>query len=669
MNVYGERQVNKVAVYDGFFDAVLDESGNYDRTYNSSDFTGYFGEIIGSGVCVYNNPDSMLVRYENGNAVVAPGYLFIRGYWLKNDADYYVPVDSSGAYVILAHLNMGGRMIEIIAQEKAETEVYTDSLVLAYITDGAVEDARYNADICGVIDAMGELSDKVKWAINYINNEVDTKIEQAEASIAKQSALLDAKIDEVNKELDRLAPPPIGTIKFSASQNIEEGWLRCDGSFVNEADYPELVEALGKYTPGIKDFSEISKGEIPRDISNGVISEGRFWVFSFSAMRLIGLSLTNHKDIKKISITGANLLYSPTIQPIYLSIIEGKYLFLTQRKELGAPYVYKTYKFDSNSTTVSLEQFSWPLLKKDKGDSYIYAPTADINTAYYVVKNDLLFYMALGTYIEQAGHLSDHSYVQYITWDLNDNVSEYPVVKEFTSDINVVYTHDIYPYVTDGVADDIGPTQWFIGGVKGFSKKTNNEMIYGNGRISSIPKKSYSIDVKSKNNVSKQVILTSMGLVSGNQSQCLARIYKPLTSKDIRIAYIIQSVRADEITFTLPSIPNIALNFMDASVYITELNIWLIFLGSGILFTDDLQDKTKYGFLDTTETLGVISQFGYMEYDTSTKKVYILGQDTNNIVKLGELQLPTLFEYASDGVWLPMISSDGVPAYIKAKET
>ena len=32
------------------------------------------------------------------------------------------------------------------------------------------------------------------------------------------------------------------------------------------------------------------------------------------------------------------------------------------------------------------------------------------------------------------------------------------------------------------------------------------------------------------------------------------------------------------------------------------------------------------------------------------------------------MKLPELYNYANDGAWLPMIASDGIPAYIKAKE-
>ena len=76
-----------MALYDGFFDAVADEgTGEYDRAYGPGDFTGYFENIIGSGVCVHNNPDSFKAEYEDGTLYLRPGYLFIRGYWLANKA-------------------------------------------------------------------------------------------------------------------------------------------------------------------------------------------------------------------------------------------------------------------------------------------------------------------------------------------------------------------------------------------------------------------------------------------------------------------------------------------------------------------------------------------------------------------------------------------------------
>lgn len=110
-----------MALYGGFFDAVQDEkTGEYDQEYASGDFTGYFAQFIGSGVCVLDNPDSFKVRFEGGAAVVSVGYLFIQGYWLKNDADYTVEVSGTASQAIVAHLNTGKLMIEIEARSVAQ---------------------------------------------------------------------------------------------------------------------------------------------------------------------------------------------------------------------------------------------------------------------------------------------------------------------------------------------------------------------------------------------------------------------------------------------------------------------------------------------------------------------------------------------------------------------
>ena len=65
-----------MALFDGFFDSYYDETTDaYDREYGSDEFTEYFDQMIGSGVCIHKNPDSFKVRLEDGAAIVSPGYL------------------------------------------------------------------------------------------------------------------------------------------------------------------------------------------------------------------------------------------------------------------------------------------------------------------------------------------------------------------------------------------------------------------------------------------------------------------------------------------------------------------------------------------------------------------------------------------------------------------
>ncbi len=176
-----------------------------------------------------------------------------------------------------------------------------------------------------MIDSAGALSNKVAWAVGYIDKEIDAKLAAAEADIAAQLRALDAKIAEVQETVDRIAPPPVGTIQYTASQNVGPEWLKCDGSFINEADYPELVSALGKLTPSGDKFQLLSNGEIPGQISNGAVCNGRMWVFSRSSRKLYGVDLAGTRPIKEIALSGDQYFdgwLAPSVdRPIALSII------------------------------------------------------------------------------------------------------------------------------------------------------------------------------------------------------------------------------------------------------------------------------------------------------------------------------------------------------------
>lgn len=163
---------------------------------------------------------------------MAPGYLFISGYWLKNDGVYTVPLADSGEQAVLAKLNLTWQLIELTAQAKTAA-LPEDCLVLAYVdpASGAV-DTRDDPEVCGIIDGAGDLSAKVRYAVDYIDNQVEDRLAQAEAELAAQEARLDAKIAQVGAQVEKIAPPPVGTVKFTASEDVDEAWLRCDGSFI-----------------------------------------------------------------------------------------------------------------------------------------------------------------------------------------------------------------------------------------------------------------------------------------------------------------------------------------------------------------------------------------------------------------------------------------------------
>ena len=215
-----------MAVYDGFFDAYSnEETGEYDRAYGSEDFTEYFGQIVGSGVCVATDPDSCKVWLEDGRAMVHVGYLFIHGYWLRiKDEPYGIDLSGGGPLAIVAYLNTGKKMIELEARAAAESYP-ADTLVLALVDPdaGTVEDTRYDTGLCGVIDSAGGLSAKAAFALDYIDNEVNGRLQQIEDAIAGQEKLLENKLAQAQEAVDEIAPAPVGTIKLSANPNVGGG--------------------------------------------------------------------------------------------------------------------------------------------------------------------------------------------------------------------------------------------------------------------------------------------------------------------------------------------------------------------------------------------------------------------------------------------------------------
>lgn len=64
----------------GFFDAIDQGSGDYDRVYNASDFAEYFSRFVGNGV--FASPANGLTVESTGGMSLAikPGYAWINGY-------------------------------------------------------------------------------------------------------------------------------------------------------------------------------------------------------------------------------------------------------------------------------------------------------------------------------------------------------------------------------------------------------------------------------------------------------------------------------------------------------------------------------------------------------------------------------------------------------------
>lgn len=658
-------------LYDGFFDATYDEEKEqYDRAYDSSAFVDYFANFIGSGVCIHGNPDSFKVSYQGGSLTIAPGYLFIQGFWLKNDADYTVPL-GAGVYAVVARLDTGSRMITLATETKAGDYESGTTLVLAYVTvssggSAEVEDTRYNDDICGVIDSAGNLSTKVEWAVNYINTEINARLEQAEQNIATQAAVLDAKIAEVSAEIDKIQPDAVGTIKFSASKDIGDGWLRCDGRFVSEKDYPELVEALGKLIPSGDKFQLISSGEIGHQISNGVIYDGRMWVYSCSTQKLYGVDVDGGEAIKEIIVTSTDPEFSrvhalSTSQPIALSIVQSP-IDGTARVFL-AQILVSSGSATSETISENLKNYLWLYYAEFSADKSNLSMSAPFTTL---------------TIASGSHYFISNSCVPYV---VSRNVGG----KETFSTLTALHQKNQFNIIqwTDGASSATSITDGPDGTYSGytgqrisFSRKSKGEAVavgysydaatnrYVKSDVWSLQNEIFSRDAST--NVSENAVIGRTNPTPLN----IAGENKILFSYDTASALTInlkELQNAQKVNLTL-SIPSDARIFVDGGAYLWGKDIYMIFVGTGIIFSRTLENGS-FGYLDTTSVLGTITQFGYLDYSEDEGTLYLLGQDTTNSVKVAKIVLNTLYDYANDGAWLPNIASDGVPAYIKAVPT
>lgn len=653
-----------MALYDGFFDAVWDEqTETYDRTYDSGDFTAYFGAFVGSGVCVYQNPDSMKVSFRQGKAVVAPGYLFIQGYWLKNDAEYELPLEGAGDYAIEARLNTGLRMIQLEAKPKSQAQPSAESLIFAYVTvdsagAGVAEDTRRDSALCGVIDSAGNMANQAAYAAQYIDTQLEDRLAQAQQQIDQKSAQLEGKIQQVAAVAEQIEPPAIGAIQFSASQNVGPEWLRCDGSFINQQDYPELVQALGKLTPSPEQWTMLSQGQIGSKITNGVRYGGAIWAYSQRTKTLYGIPLAGGqmKEIPVSSQSGSlNAMIDPAAAPTALSILDGE-LYLVQLRASGTVSgpspsevtILYAPDFTGEETTLALEERfagEWPI-------TYCYASTNGClpTVAKTTVKGVDTYYMCAG--IEVA---TGSSNLCYWFWTGEDQAPQ---------DKSLSTSYDYY-----GASNKTGLSK------SGFHHKNQGEMIYtkldGNSKeyqILSLPLGLYnSMEVKttSSGRTSAQPI---NGAAVAGEDLVLFDAYWSGQAKKVTLYLMRRSTVSCLAVTPEISLPAGTSIQQDGFLYLADKGIWLLFVGTGFLFSRDLTDKNSFGFLDTTDVLGVISGYCCTDYDPETSNLYILGQDTASRVKLAALRLPELYHYANDGAWLPSIASDGVPAYIKARE-
>lgn len=221
-----------------------------------------------------------------------------------------------------------------------------------------------------------------------------------------------------------------------------------------------------------------------------------------------------------------------------------------------------------------------------------------------------------------------------------------------------------------------------------FSRKTSSELFYVQGFNSS--NINYSSAIKTRSRVTG--IYDSQNSIDVDTYTVYQDpiLVSPIASEEFYIyrAYILDGevyLRAGSIspftnyanndyTENTQKLKGIALSpyaqlFPDSMEYLSSHNMFVIFVGTGICFSHTPLDMNSWGYFDTTEYFGIISQLGNAEYDVETNTLCLSGRDTEGNFVCGRLRLHERFDYSNDGAWLPYIASSGVPAWIKHTES
>lgn len=207
----------------GFFNAVKQSDGTYDRTYNSDQISSMFEGLISDGVFEPIG-DAMIVKAKSGLTVeVGTGRMIIGDRWLKNDAKFDITLSSAHLSLnrysaIVAKLDMTNRVITI--EEKAGTAASNPSkptmtntetvkekcLAYVYVAAGAtsvsqsnITDMRADAScgwVTGVVKQVDTSELFLQWQTAYeeFYAEMESWKEEQQASFDSWFATLTGQL-------------------------------------------------------------------------------------------------------------------------------------------------------------------------------------------------------------------------------------------------------------------------------------------------------------------------------------------------------------------------------------------------------------------------------------------------------------------------------------------
>lgn len=211
-----------------FFNAEVDTSGNYDRTYLAEDIASYFASFVGNGVYANSADNLKIVPSDAMTIAVKAGKGWINGYYYENDSDLEFLLDNADGAKgridsVVLRLDLTNRYLRIFVKKGAlatnpvaptltrNADVYELQLATISVPAGAtaiaeaqITDTRFDSAICGIVAGVIEQIDATNLFSQY-DDAFNTWFEGAKGILNSDTAIqLSNRIDTVDDEIQKI---------------------------------------------------------------------------------------------------------------------------------------------------------------------------------------------------------------------------------------------------------------------------------------------------------------------------------------------------------------------------------------------------------------------------------------------------------------------------------
>lgn len=345
----------------GFFDAMEQGEGNYDRVYTAAEFAHYFSLLVGNGVfpspdtglnVLASDPASMTVKIGDGSG-------WINGYFVTVAGGHSVTLEAaSGAGTridsIIMQWNSNDRKINIIAKSGTASgnpkpvDLQRDAelweLELAQITVDAgvssvnqtkIKDMRSDETRCGLVTALLKGIDPssfLKQSEAEFNQWFETVMNKISSEDVAGSLLkMITEVDNRSKETESLVKnistvdiSKVGDMFLSGRSLTDSRVLLCDGSVISKDEYPELFNVIRYSFGGASKSQRISISEKDRTLND---SAGPYSAIKLSATKYLVYAVYNSTIFSAVlDIVKKTLSNKATVSGAsYLNVYKGIY--------------------------------------------------------------------------------------------------------------------------------------------------------------------------------------------------------------------------------------------------------------------------------------------------------------------------------------------------------